>query len=396
MLDFNNSKTNCTGCAACASVCPKGCIEMLRDGEGFLYPAITQDGCIACGRCEKVCPMVHGAEAPGQDHLAFAALTRDTDVWRRSASGGAFTEICRAWEEGDTLIVGAAWEEGAFRVHHVCVHGTGGMAPLCRSKYIASDMDDVMRTMKRHLGGGGRVVFCGTPCQVAGVRGYMGRDYDNLLLVDLVCHGVGSPLVFGQCMEETGKYFSRRVVGYDFRVKRRVYETLYLSRLTFDDGTSKYVTRDPYTQLFLAQHCLRPSCGKACKFRRAERQGDITIADFKGLTDVFPRLKGTKRNYSTVVLNTPKGRALRGPLSRSMHLLPCSVEDVVRFNPLFARQTWFSEKRDAFFADFAQAPAKTIAAWTTPCTEYADTLTHRVFGRLPVVLRRILLGCLGQ
>ncbi len=396
MLEFNHSKTNCTGCAACYSVCPVECIEMQRDEEGFLYPEIKNDACINCGRCEKVCPMVHEPRDITQSHHAFAALTRDIGVWRRSASGGAFSEICRAWSNDGTLIVGAAWQDGKFRVHHVAVHGVDNIAPLCRSKYIASDMGDVMKTMKQHLLSGGRVLFCGTPCQVAGVRGYMGREFDNLLLIDLICHGVGSPLVFEKCMEETGKYFGQQIARYDFRTKRNVHETDYLSRITFVDGSCKYVTRDPYIQLFLSQHCLRPSCGRYCKFRNVKRQGDITIADFKGLIDIFPQLQGTKRNYSTVVLNTAKGQALQAKLSHSMQLLPCSIDDVVRYNPLFARQTWFSEKRDVFFAEFLHNPASTIASWTTPCAEYMDTFTHRLFSLLPVVMRRILLNRLRQ
>lgn len=395
MLEFNPSKETCTGCGACYSVCPVRCIAMQRDEEGFLYPYIATDACIDCGLCEKVCPMVNKKEQKLQHQKAYAALSRNVKIWRRSASGGAFSEICRAWADSDTLIVGASWSSNTFEVHHIGVIGYSNILPLCKSKYISSAIDDVFLQIKQHLQQGKKVLFCGTPCQVAGLRHFLRKDYDNLLLLDLICHGVGSPTVFDACLKVMEKHEGKNICGYEFRSKRKVHEIDYLSKLSFVDGTCKYVVGDPYIQLFFAQHCLRPSCGRNCIYRTSKRQGDITIADFKGLLQIFPNLKGTKRNYSSVVFNTSKGMSLCSMLERRMQLLPCGIEDIIRFNPLFARQTVFSEKREEFFSEFLHSPVETIEKWTGPYKHHKVSLKQRIFFLLPVVLRRYCLQILG-
>lgn len=396
MLKFNPNKETCTGCGACYSACPVKCIAMQRDDEGFLYPYIATDTCVNCGLCERICPMVNKKGPKLQNQKAFAALSRNVHTWRRSASGGAFSEICRVWSDSDTLIVGASWSGNTFEVRHIGVIGYPSILPLCKSKYIASSIGDAFLHIKQHLQQGKKALFCGTPCQVAGLRHFLSKDYENLLSLDLICHGVGSPTVFEQCVKVMEKYERKKIHSYEFRAKRRVHEIDYLTKLSFGDGTCKYVVGDPYIQLFFAQHCLRPSCGRNCIYRTSKRQGDITIADFKGLLQIFPELKGTKRNYSSVVFNTSKGLSIYDKLEKRMKLLPCSIEDIIRFNPLFAKQTIFSEKREEFFSEFNHSPIETIEKWTGPYRQHKVSLKQRIFSLMPVVMRRYCLKILGE
>ena len=140
MLNFNPNKKNCTGCAACYSACPIHCIAMKRDEEGFLYPEAS-DACIHCGLCEKVCPSFLPKPGNGYIQKALGAVAKNNAIWRRSASGGAFSEICRAWADDNTLIVGAAWD--GLTVHHIGVKGFDSIAPLCKSKYVSSAIEDI-------------------------------------------------------------------------------------------------------------------------------------------------------------------------------------------------------------------------------------------------------------
>lgn len=385
MLDFNPNKKNCTGCSACYSACPVHCISMKRDKEGFLYPEAS-DACIHCGLCEKVCPSF--LPKPENSHVqkALGAVAKDNDIWRRSASGGAFSEICRAWADGNTLIVGAAWD--GLKVHHVGVTGFECTAPLCKSKYVSSAIEDTFIEIKGALKQGRKVIFCGCPCQVAGLKAYLREDYEALLSIDLICHGQGSPSVFEACIRNMSKHFGDEIKEYMFRAKRKWYEEDYISYIK----TSKsgyYLKKDPYIQLFLSQNALRPSCGENCKYRDSRRPSDITIADLKGLATLFPDLKYTKKNWSTIVCNTQKGEDCVTRLSNSMEIRPITIDDVVRFNPLFARQTWFSKDRDTFFADFEAGEDNSISKWTVPAIVHNPGFVRQVFASLPGWMKKI-------
>lgn len=388
MLSFNPEKINCSGCAACYSVCPKHCISMVKDEEGFDYPHLSSpQTCIDCGLCEKVCP-INGTFPVKVEQKAFRAVTKDYSIWHRSASGGAFSEICRAWGDDKTLVVGAAWD--GFYVHHIGIVGVDNIKPLCNSKYVSSHIDETFREIREYLKTG-KVIFCGTPCQVAGLRAYLRKDYDNLLTIDLICHGVGSPTVFEACMRTISKQAGKTLKSYSFRAKRKVHEADYLTLLTFNDK-KEYVVQDPYIQLFLKQTCLRPSCGQNCKYRGSgKRPGDFTIADFKGLTKIFPDLLGTKKNYSTIVANSEKALSVLPSLESQMEMRPVSIEDIVKYNPLFDRHTWFSEDRDKFFEAFEKDEDGTIEKWTKPYAVADLTLRKRMFSCLPVWMRSLLL-----
>lgn len=387
MLDFNPNKTNCTGCSACYSACPVHCISMERDREGFLYPEAS-DACIHCGLCEKVCPSF--LPKPKNSHVqkAVGAVAKDNNIWRRSASGGAFSEICRAWADDNTLIVGAAWD--GLKVHHVAVTGFEGIASLCKSKYVSSAIEDTFIEIKDALKQGRKAVFCGCPCQVAGLKAYLRKDYEGLLTLDLICHGQGSPTVFEACTRNMSRQFGDDIKEYMFRAKRKWYEEDYITYIK----TSKsgyYLRKDPYIQLFLSQNALRPSCGENCKFRDSRRPGDITIADLKGLAALFPDLEYTKKNWSTIVCNTQNGEDCVRRLTETMEIRPITIDDVVKFNPLFARQTWFSKDRDAFFADFGVDEDKAISKWTVPAIVHNPGFTRQVYTILPGWMKKIVL-----
>lgn len=385
MLSFTKDKSNCTGCTACMAACPVSCISMVEDSEGFKYP-VSSDACIDCGLCERVCPLQKTSiVANPPSSKAYAVLSRDASIWRRSASGGAFSEICNAWGDDKTIIVGATWD--GLIVHHKCVEGVKNILDLCKSKYVASSPDNTFREIKDYLINGRKVTFCGTPCQVAGLKSYLRKDYPNLLTIDLICHGVGSPSVFEDAMKSIGEQLDTVVTGYEFRAKRRVYETDHLQKIIAADGI-RYMVKDQYIQLFLSQLCLRPCCGKNCIFRSDRRQGDLTIADFKGLTEVFPELIGTKRNYSSLIVNSVKGQDVVTLLSKNAIIKEATIEDIKKFNPLFYRQTWFSEKRDQFFEDYKSNGVAAINRWTKPGIIYKPGIRQHIKNILPSTILR--------
>jgi len=386
MMYFLNHKAECTGCTACMSACPFGCIHMERDKEGFLYP-IASDKCIHCGKCERACPSLNKFTGFDLDkQLAFFAVTKNKKIWRRSASGGAFSEICNAFGDANTLICGAQWD--GLKVEHSCVIGVENITPLCKSKYVASDLRNCFTKIKEHIVKGNKAIFCGTPCQVAGLRAFLGKDYNNLLLIDLICHGVGSPVVFEECVELTGKQLGIEPKHYGFRYKPTGH---FLARHIsyISDGQNKYlITNDQYNQLFLSQLCLRPSCGKNCIYRTQKRQGDITIADFNG-ADSIKDLSYKKHNYSSIIANTEKAISLLKDLKKRMKIYPCKIEDVKKYNPLFYKQTWFSNDREKFFKDFCE-DSSSLTKWVKDASIYKVSIKRRIYCLLPSVLKRMV------
>lgn len=386
MLDFNTQKMNCTGCAACYSICPVKCITMQKDEEGFLYPE-SNDECIHCGLCEKTCPIVNPVTNTLYDNQkCYAAITKDIDTWKKSSSGGAFSEICKTYGNQDTLIVGAAWK--GLEVGHICVRGVNNIAPLRKSKYVASPIGETYIKVKKELINGGKVIFSGTPCQVAGLKGFLKKDYENLLTIDLICHGVGSPEVFKQCIKLFEKEKNEIVLSYEFRYKRNKYETDHISCIETDKSKKLY-SLDRYNQLFLEQLCLRPSCSDNCRFRDSRRQGDITLADFKGLAYIYPQLVANCTNYSTVTFNTSKATIIKKELEKKLKLFECNINDIIRFNPLFAGHTWSNDNRNIFFDEFHLDKTNTILKWTKDDKLFSCHPKIKIFNFSPKIIRKI-------
>ena len=355
MPDITNLDSHeCTGCGACRNVCSESCIRFEYNDEGFLYPRVGKE-CVECGLCAKVCPILTGKteRVSNIDQYTVAAVSHDLSTCRASSSGGAFTEICKAYGDQETVVFGAGFD--GLRVVHSYVVDVENIAPFRKSKYVQSDMENCLAEAKAFLDEGRKVIFSGTPCQIAGLRSYLGREYEHLLCIDVICHGVGSPKVFESALRYIEKKAGNNLLKYTFRnqIVRFGNRRDYISCHEFADGRRVYDAADIYQKFFLSQLCLRASCGENCKFRNRNRMSDITIADFKGKLKVFPNIMD-HRNYSTIVMNSEKGDSIFQQLKSNMKILPCSMSDVEQFNPLFFRTTKANPERERFFRMFCE------------------------------------------
>lgn len=356
MLYFLKGKVDCTGCTACKNICPIHCIEMVRDQNGFLYPEANSNQCIHCGACEKVCPVRKARPVNIKllnKQIATAAICKSQEQWQKSSSGGAFGSICDAFaqsHQGKLFVYGA-------KFNHLYVEHCGLPYPnideFKKSKYVQSDMQNCFLEVRNQLENGYAVLFSGTPCQVAGLRCFLGKVYKNLLCVDLICHGVGSPAVFTKYLKEKEISENKEICSYTFRVKKAFLGNYprHRSRIQYTDGTSEEMIEDPYNRLFLNQLCLRDSCGEHCRFRDQARWGDLTIADFNNFIRTFPQQKDN-RGYSSIIANTEAGLEILMQLPKFMNLFNCDVETIIKTNPLFAHTTPENPEREQFFADF--------------------------------------------
>lgn len=286
MINIVN-KEDCTGCSACVQCCPKSCITMRADSQGFTYPVVDHERCIDCHMCERVCPVInHDNERHPKD--VYATHNYDHTVVMHSSSGGVFYRLCAGVIGRGGVVFGARFDDN-LRLVHAIARTMEEARAFCGSKYLQSEMGDTMSAVRGELEAGRQVLFSGTPCQVAGLRRYLRRDYGTqLLTVDFVCHGVPSPLVFDKYLHTIIPDTSR-VGTISFRDKRQGWELFGMS-IKDKCGDELYYRNkdhDPFLRLFLRNYTIRPSCF-ACPVKTGRSGADITLADFWKIKDIQP------------------------------------------------------------------------------------------------------------
>lgn len=270
----------CTGCGTCMYACPTNAISMEKNSEGFLYPKVFREKCILCGRCLNTCPSLKAH--PEGKPLYSKCVVSSEDGQKNSASGGAFYSIAKYYlTELNGVVFGASFNEGCTECEHICIEKIEDIVKLQNSKYIQSDLKNTYKMAKEYLDDDRKVLFSGTPCQIAGLNAYLGKKYSNLLTIDLLCHGVPSPELWRKNVDEITKDNSK-LVGCYFRSKENEEKTrsAFVIRYIFDDGAviKRSYGDDVFYNLFINNASYRYSC-YFCKYAKTERISDITIGD---------------------------------------------------------------------------------------------------------------------
>lgn len=355
--------SRCCGCSACVQRCPKQCISLREDAEGFLYPEVDASLCVDCGLCEQVCPELH-PDAERQPLQTFAAVNPDAEVRRTSSSGGVFTALAEQVIDAGGVVFGAVFD-AHWEVRHRCATTREELAACRGSKYVQSVIGDTFLQAERFLKSGRRVLFSGTPCQIAGLRRFLRRDYDHLLCVDFICHGVPSPGVFRAYLAEEMTKLARqgekkyrfafstipsipkadalaarlgcRIDDIRFRDKTNGWKkyrfALSLSKasaagekipfcaLTDDErATSSCFTENAFMQAFLRDLILRPSC-YACPAKCFRSGSDLTLGDYWGVEHEAPHLDDDG-GTSLVFANSGRGQQFLSSLPFLLHPQP--------------------------------------------------------------------------
>lgn len=313
MIKLYNNKQDCCGCSACATVCPRKCIKIAVDDEGFMYPKINYISCINCELCVRVCPIIFQKK---QNKLheknnvqAYVAYNKSETNRMNSSSGGIFTAIAEFILREDGVIFGAAFDKN-FMVYHIVVKDVAELNKLRGSKYTQSNMGNTYSKVKKYLKLDQKVLFSGTACQIAGLKSYLGKEYTNLFTVDVLCHGVPSPKVWKKYLSALEQEYGKNISEINFRNKDSGWKNFSM-KINFDNSLeySRVFSKDVFMRLFLSNICLRPSCHN-CLFKEFPHVSDITIGDCWGIEDHSPEMDDDK-GTSIVVINSNKGKKLK-------------------------------------------------------------------------------------
>lgn len=343
-------KHECTGCHACCNACPGNCIHMQRDEEGFLYPVVDSTNCTDCDLCLRVCPMVKKIkEARNEEEPeVHAAWSLNDEIRINSTSGGIFSELALHILKNGGYICGARYGRN-YHIEHCITDTIDGLETIRQSKYAQSDKGYIFREIKRLLMCGQKVLFCGTPCECAGLRKYLQNDYDNLILVDFICRGANSPRVYEKFLEYLENEYGSKCEKVWFKNKTYGWGR-FSTKIEFANGDSYLKDRDHdlYILGYIKYNLyMRPSCAK-CRFRTVRRLSDITLADFWGVRLSDPNLD-TDKGTSMVMINSSKGSDLFENVKPGIFHEKKPLEDVVKGNPCMCFSPRMNKKRVYFF-----------------------------------------------
>ena len=337
-------KEKCCGCHSCYNICPKKAITMVKDSEGFLYPKVSENMCINCGKCIQSCP---GIKIPDMNTFdkAYACYAKREEEHLSSSSGGFFAVLAREILKENAIVCGAAFDD-SVKVKHIITDNISDLEKIKKTKYVQSTIGQTYSQIKGVLKTGRKVLFSGTPCQVAGLKLYLGQDYVNLICIDLICHGVPSPEVFARYILEKGG--EHKVTAMAFRNKHPGTRSRTLD-YWLDNGEriSESYEESPYIKGFIQNLYVRPSCFQ-CKYKGIERCSDITIGDFWSIDEFHPGFSDDK-GTSAIILHSEKGIQLFEKTKDQLAYVEVASHEIGVWNSCLYKSVDENSKRKDFF-----------------------------------------------
>ncbi len=346
----------CSGCGACVHVCPVHAIRFTKGQSGFYYPEIDSDRCVGCGVCEKTCPILCPQEPGTVRPVAYASRNRNDQVRENSSSGGVFSLLAEYVIRCGGIVVGCAMTKECYAAEHIVVADERGLSRIKGSKYLQSRADRVYPVVKEALENGRRVLFSGTPCQVVGLRAYLGNvKTEDLVTVDIICHGAPSPTVWEKYVRHWEETKRSKVVAVQFRNKEKGWRP-YSLVLSFENGEEyrALCTEDLYCRGFVSDYFLRQSCYDC--HAKGERHGaDITLGDLWGVQNVCASMDDNK-GTSLVLLNTAKGEELFCEVNGDMDIRQVDFDGAIQHNPSYHHSSSRKVNRNLFMKEIHKKP----------------------------------------
>ena len=369
--------TKCTGCTACMNKCPVGCISMKEDHEGFLYPVADESVCIDCGACETVCPFNNQATG-----IRISSYAVRTALEQMCSSGGAVSAFLDVWVRDGGSVYGASFDED-LAVVHIMASSSEDVLRLRNSKYVQSRLDDVFSMVKADLDSGEKVLFVGTPCQVAGLKSFVGIVPDSLVTVQLACHGVPPCKLWRAYLDSKGL----KVKNVNFRDKSSGWKNYYVRYISDSKVRLTRFDKDTYVLAYLQNLSMRPSCYD-CRFR-GETYADISAGDLWNISQALPEYDDGK-GYTLVNIHSDKGQRLLDKIQCEI-CIPVEYGKASAMNSGFGGSIAMPASRDSFFKDiYSQQDVITYMERFIKRTSAASGCYRRIHSLLSRIKKRIL------
>ncbi|MBR3311407.1 MAG: Coenzyme F420 hydrogenase/dehydrogenase, beta subunit C-terminal domain [Solobacterium sp.] len=343
-----SEKEKCCGCTACYSICPLKCISMKPDEEGFLYPVVDSEKCIGCGMCEKVCPVQHGFEKNAVIN-GYVVRNKDNDILNSSTSGGVFSALVNTCIKRDGYAFGVVCDKNRVIKHCEISADPLNSTMFKGSKYVQSYLGETFKRIKELLSDGQYVLFSGTSCQVAGLRNYLKKEYENLLLIEVICHGTPSPQLWKKYVAFQEEKHRSRIINVNFRNKTYGYHSGTMA-LSFENGKTYTGSArvDLMLRCFFKEISSRPSCYQ-CICKGESRPADISIYDCWHASELMKR-KDDDKGYTNVLINTSKGESALREAYDILEVYPVDWKHAIELDGvMITRQPIPHERRAEFY-----------------------------------------------
>lgn len=322
----------CTGCTACKNVCPSDCIYMEENDDGFKYPMINETKCIECNACRNVCP-VNNVIKGEKVKRAYIARYKDPVIVENSTSGGVFSALADYVFSKDGVVYGVGYDSNMIVCHFgITMKEKRRLSEMRGSKYVQSELKDTFKEIQIYLKAGRLVCFSGTPCQIAGLKAYLKKEYEQLITVEVVCHGVASPMVFRKYINYLEKKNNSKVLDVRFRNKTYGYHSGTM-KVSFENhrhysGSGRV---DFMSKAYFKGACSRESCYQ-CPFKGMDRISDFTIFDSWNVNEIVPEIKDDDKGFTNILINTEKGIRLIPKLQKYLYMWKVDYRKVVKFD----------------------------------------------------------------
>lgn len=370
-IQLIDNQEDCCGCGACYNICPNNSIIMKEDELGFIYPHIDKESCIKCGACKHLCDNIRN-QKNNIPIDTYVAITQNTDI-KQSSSGGVFASLAKSTIEVGGAVYGASIEiiSGKLFPMHIRVDDINDLIKLQGSKYVQSFIGSTFEQVKHDLNNNKRVLFSGTPCQIAGLKSFLKADDDNLLCVDLICHGVPSAKFFQDYISFLENKFKAKVLNFKFRDKSAGWGLTGKVILKLNGGKiiekQILVSESSYYQLFLDSASYRDSCYK-CKYANSNRSGDITIGDYWGIDIEHPELIKAGRinkadGVSCLLVNTDRGVRYLNEYHKGLLLYDSTFSKVQKHNRQLYEPSKMNNSRDIVFSIYKKEGYSGVERW---------------------------------
>ncbi len=344
---YVTSYTKCTGCMACVNICPHNAIEVVKNEEGFLYTKINDEKCTRCNLCKRICPANKVYKNKYEKPEFYAVINKNEKERKNSSSGGVVATIANEILKEKGTVYGV--ELQGNNAKHIRIENKEDLHKIMGSKYLQSEIGKIYKDVKKDLENNRKVLFTGTPCQIEGLKSFLNKEYEKLICISIICHGVPSPEIFKKYLEEKEKNEGRKIENVEFRNKKNGWHKFSMNyRYKEGKEESKVFTNDEYMQGFLKNYYLRESCYN-CQMRfEKKNSADIIIGDFWGIELVFPDMDDDK-GISAVIINSEKGFEIFKKIQNNITYKKTTFEDILRANPVLTSSVKYTKKKQQFF-----------------------------------------------